>query len=104
MSANVKVLQMLQSVLPSFFRSALTTVTVGVCAAVLAGCERPPIEVVQTGYRGTAMQQIYNPRTLAKQADINVAPPALEAASTRPDLFSTSTLNSAIRGRSLPSS
>jgi photosynthetic reaction center cytochrome c subunit len=42
--------------------------------AVLAGCERPPIDTVQTGYRGTAMAQIYNPRTLAKQAGLNEPP------------------------------
>ena len=34
-------------------------------AVLLSGCERPPIETVQTGYRGTGMEQIYNPRTLA---------------------------------------
>jgi photosynthetic reaction center cytochrome c subunit len=49
--------------------------------ALLSGCERPPIETVQTGYRGTGMEQIYNPRTLAKEAKLNTAPPALEAAS-----------------------
>ncbi len=32
-------------------------------AVMLAGCERPPIETVQTGFRGTGMEQIYNPRT-----------------------------------------
>ena len=32
---------------------------------LLVGCERPPIEAVQHGYRGTAMDLIYNPRTLA---------------------------------------
>ena len=37
-------------------------------AFMLSGCERPPIETVQTGYRGTGMEQIYNPRTLIKQA------------------------------------
>ena len=56
-------------------------VIVGCCAFVLAGCERPPIQAVQTGYRGTAMEQIYNPRTLATQVTLNTAPPALEAAS-----------------------
>ena len=35
---------------------------------LLVGCERPPIEAVQHGYRGTAMDLIYNPRTLAAQA------------------------------------
>ncbi len=50
-------------------------------AVMLSGCERPPIETVQTGYRGTGMEQIYNPRTLAKQAPLNQAPTAAEAAS-----------------------
>ena len=50
-------------------------------AVMLAGCERPPIETVQTGFRGTGMEQIYNPRTLAKQASLNTAPAAAEAAS-----------------------
>jgi photosynthetic reaction center cytochrome c subunit len=45
-------------------------------AALLAGCERPPIEVVQHGYRGTAMAEIYNPRTLEAQAPVNQVPPA----------------------------
>ncbi len=41
---------------------------------LLAGCEPPPIEAVQHGYRGTAMDEIYNPRTLAAQAPNNVVP------------------------------
>ena len=45
-------------------------------AALLAGCERPPIEAVQHGYRGTAMAEIYNPRTLEAQAPLNQVPPA----------------------------
>jgi len=49
--------------------------------ALLAGCERPPIETVQTGFRGTGIEQIYNPRTLAKQATLNQAPAAPEPAS-----------------------
>ncbi|MCY7305540.1 MAG: photosynthetic reaction center cytochrome c subunit [Rhodoferax sp.] len=54
--------------------------TLGICglvitlSALLAGCERPPIIAVQGGPRGTAMEQIYNPRTLAKQASLNVVP------------------------------
>ena len=50
-------------------------------AFMLSGCERPPIETVQTGYRGTGMEQIYNPRTLIKQASLNQAPTAPDAAS-----------------------
>ena len=56
--------------------SAATLVTV-----LLTGCERPPIETVQTGFRGTGMEQIYNPRTLAKEASLNTAPVAPELAS-----------------------
>ena len=59
------------------FKSALCLMA----AVMLAGCERPPIETVQTGFRGTGMEQIYNPRTLAKQASLNAAPAAAEAAS-----------------------
>jgi photosynthetic reaction center cytochrome c subunit len=40
----------------------------------LSGCERPPIETVQTGYRGTGMAQVYNPRLLEDQAAINRMP------------------------------
>lgn len=43
---------------------------------LMAGCERPPIAVSQTGFRGTAMEQVYNPRTLATQAALNTAPEA----------------------------
>jgi photosynthetic reaction center cytochrome c subunit len=43
-------------------------------AAFLTGCERPPMETVQRGFRGTGMEQVYNPRTLAAQADLNKAP------------------------------
>jgi photosynthetic reaction center cytochrome c subunit len=50
-------------------------------ALMLTGCERPPIETVQTGFRGTGMEQIYNPRTLLKQASLNQAPAAPDAAS-----------------------
>lgn len=50
-------------------------------AAVAAGllltaCERPPVVSVQTGYRGTGMEQVYNPRIVAKQAALNAAPAA----------------------------
>ena len=49
-------------------------------AALLSGCERPPIEVVQHGYRGTGMAEIYNPRTLATQAKLNEVPAPIAAA------------------------
>lgn len=45
-----------------------------VAAAVIAGCERPPPDVTQLGYRGVAMEQLDNPRTLAAAMRTNQAP------------------------------
>lgn len=53
----------------------LVTVFAGfVAAALLAGCERPPISSVQRGYRGTGMVELYNPRLLATGAAANAVP------------------------------
>ena len=60
------------------FRSLILSVA---ALAVLAGCERPPIESVQGGYRGTGMQQVYNQRLLVTQASLNTAPEPAAAAS-----------------------
>jgi photosynthetic reaction center cytochrome c subunit len=60
---------------------ALTLACGALLTAFLAGCERPPIEAVQNGYRGTGMEQINNPRTLAVKVAVNQAPVAPEAAS-----------------------
>jgi photosynthetic reaction center cytochrome c subunit len=54
---------------------ALLAVAAG---TLLAGCERPPIDTVQTGFRGTAMTQVYNPRTVAELAEKNQLPAALD--------------------------
>jgi photosynthetic reaction center cytochrome c subunit len=52
-----------------------------VAATLLAACgERPPVDSVQVGYRGTGMEQVYNPRLLAKQASINSVPTPLAPA------------------------
>ncbi len=51
------------------------------CVGALAACERPPVDTVQRGYRGTGMAQVYNPRTLAEQGANNEAPAPLDAAS-----------------------
>jgi photosynthetic reaction center cytochrome c subunit len=47
---------------------------------VLAGCERPPVDTVQGGYRGLGMVHVSNPRIAAESADIHRAPAPLEAA------------------------
>ena len=61
------------------FVSACTSRFAAVCAALaaaalLAACERPPVDTVQRGYRGTGMEQVYNPRILATQAPENALP------------------------------
>jgi photosynthetic reaction center cytochrome c subunit len=60
-------------------RSWLVVLSISSALLGLAGCERPPISAVQHGYRGTGMDQIYNPRTVAGQAELNTLPAALPA-------------------------
>jgi photosynthetic reaction center cytochrome c subunit len=55
-------------------------------ALVLAGCERPPMQTAQIGYRGVSMEQVSNPRIAAKVAAANVLPPSLPAASSDPPM------------------
>ena len=50
-------------------------------AALVAGCERPPVNSVQRGYRGLGMVELYNPRTIATQVAHNVAPAPVPPAS-----------------------
>lgn len=61
-------------------RTTLSLTTLGL-AVILTGCERPPMEAEQTGYRGTGMQQVINPRMEAELLRINQPPDPLPAAS-----------------------
>ena len=47
---------------------------------LLSGCERPPMESVQHGFRGTGMVQVNNPRTVEAKAENNAVPFALPQA------------------------
>jgi photosynthetic reaction center cytochrome c subunit len=49
---------------------------------LLAGCERPVMDSVQRGYRGTGMLQVYNPRTVEANLDSHTAPVPLPPAGT----------------------
>lgn len=61
-------------------RNTLKLLLAATSAFLLAGCgEKPPIAVSQTGFRGTAMEQLYNPRILATQAALNKAPAVADA-------------------------
>ena len=50
-------------------------------ALLISGCERPPIDSTQLGFRGTAMADIKNPRTEAALLKVNQAPASMGAAS-----------------------
>ena len=41
---------------------------------VVAGCERPPVDTIQRGYRGVAMGLVYNPRDVAAKQAANAIP------------------------------
>ncbi|MCK7575063.1 MAG: photosynthetic reaction center cytochrome PufC [Chromatiales bacterium] len=63
------------------FGKQLTLPAVAVVASVvLLGCERPPPETVQLGYRGVAMEQNYNPRLLEASLKENLPLESLPAA------------------------
>ena len=59
--------------------ATLKLLLVTTAALLVSACERPPVAVSQIGFRGTGMEQVYNPRTLAKQEALNT-PPAVSAA------------------------
>ena len=48
-----------------------------VTLAILSGCERPPTETIQRGYRGVAQGLVYNPRMVEDQQAANAVPVAL---------------------------
>jgi len=49
----------------------------GLIAGTLAGCERPPVDTSQIGYRGLGMEQVTNPRLQEQVQGANQAPPPL---------------------------
>jgi photosynthetic reaction center cytochrome c subunit len=57
-------------------------ILISLCAALLllSGCERPPVDAVQHGFRGTGMAQIYNPRTVEQNAALHEAPVPIPSA------------------------
>ena len=62
-----------------FFLRTTPWLFVAAAALLLAGCERPPMDAQQIGFRGVAMEQVTNPRITGPIAADNVAPPATPA-------------------------
>jgi photosynthetic reaction center cytochrome c subunit len=62
----------------SLVRLSAAVMTAGV-ALLLAGCERPPMDSTQSGYRGTAMGAVVNPRIQGPLAEAQVLPAAVPA-------------------------
>jgi photosynthetic reaction center cytochrome c subunit len=50
---------------------------VAAAAVILVQAERPPMDSIQRGYRGTGMEQIYNPRIVADELAANKIPVSL---------------------------
>ena len=69
------------SVALRFSLRAASFIVAGLAATLLVGCERPPVTAVQSGYRGTGMEQINNPRTDRITVALNQAPASAEPAS-----------------------
>lgn len=55
---------------------------------VTTGCERPPVETVQRGYRGVGQEQVVNPRLLAGRVEANLVPAPQPPAAPVPILAS----------------
>lgn len=51
----------------------------------LTACERPPVDSVQRGFRGTAVVQVYNPRTVVSEIEVNTMPTLAPPARVRKD-------------------
>ena len=56
---------------------------------LLAGCERPPVETKQGGFRGLGMEQVINPRLDAVKYAKNAVPAAIPAAAADGPLASS---------------
>ena len=58
------------------------SIVLAVVAGMLAGCERPPVNTEQRGYRGTAMVEVNNPRAMQVKMQANQMPADLPPAET----------------------
>ena len=66
------------------FSKHLTTVLYLSALMLLTACERPPVDSKQTGFRGTGMDLVSNPRTNAELAKLNELPPPMPSSPDGP--------------------
>jgi len=78
-------------------RMSLVGCMLAACA-LLTGCERPPTDTVQRGYRGLGMVEVSNPRTVAVHEALNQAPQPLPAAPAGGPLASATYQNVQVLG------
>ena len=52
----------------------LSVLACGLAVVLITGCEAPPMDSVQRGYRGVGQEAVINPRILADQVAANVVP------------------------------
>jgi photosynthetic reaction center cytochrome c subunit len=64
---------------------AVAVLAVAAVAVTLATFERPPVTTIQRGFRGTAMELVYNPRLVEVNAYLQQVPEAPEPADTEGD-------------------
>ncbi|MGE0311952.1 MAG: photosynthetic reaction center cytochrome PufC [Lautropia sp.] len=61
-------------------RASVATLIGLLASLALTGCERPPMTTTQTGYRGTGIVDVQNPRLEAATAALQIAPVPLPPA------------------------
>lgn len=71
------------------FGPVIRAIVLIAAATFVGGCERPSPETTQSGYRGTGMADVQNPRRLEKQQTANAVPVALPAVEPGGPLAST---------------
>jgi photosynthetic reaction center cytochrome c subunit len=64
------------------FTMKLFASTAAIAALLLSGCDLPPQETVQRGYRGTGMEAVYSPEALEEIIAANQVPAAIPAVSS----------------------
>jgi photosynthetic reaction center cytochrome c subunit len=81
----------MSATITSKYLRPIPLVALGTSALIIAGCERPPVDSVQRGYRGLAQEVVVNPRILAEKVAANIPPepepPAAQVPAKAKDVY-----------------